>query len=199
MKHSWFKKLSLTLVLFSFQAFADERENLQNILFANDGFRANFEQIVTKQDGSIVAKSSGNLALKRPDKLILNTVLPDEQVLFSVDENVYFYDAFVNQVSIFSKSSLYTSPFLLLSSKDKKVWDSYEVSFKDDIYCLKPKAKGELKQVLVNTKGGTINSLEITLKDGNINTYNLSNLSYSVSDDIFNYQIPKDAQVDDER
>ena len=37
------------------------------------------------------------------------------------------------------------------------------------------------------------------MKDGNINHYELSNQSYEVSDSVFNYQVPKDAQIDDER
>ena len=37
------------------------------------------------------------------------------------------------------------------------------------------------------------------MKDGNINHYELSNQSYEVSDSVFNYQVPMDAQIDDER
>ncbi len=190
--------LALTLC-FSQLVLADDSKDLQNIIFKHDGLKADFSQTVTKADGSLVTKSSGDLALKRPDNFILNTTDPDEQVLFTKQNEVWFYDAFVNQVTIFSKNDLYTSPFLLLTSRDPKVWASYTIEKNGDTYTLTPSKKGEVNSLSLTVKNDTITSIKLKMKDGNINQYELSNQSYEVSDSVFNYQVPKDAQIDDER
>ncbi|MDY5903634.1 MAG: outer membrane lipoprotein chaperone LolA, partial [Succinivibrio sp.] len=80
--------LALTLC-FSQLVLADDSTELQNIIFKHDGLKADFSQTVTKADGSLVTKSSGDLALKRPDNFILNTTDPDEQVLFTKQNEVW--------------------------------------------------------------------------------------------------------------
>ena len=94
------------LVSVSFQASADTKEELQSKLSTLNALSSTFSQTVTRKDGSLVSKSSGRLSLKKPDKFMLHTTSPDEQVLFTKGSSVYFYDPFVNQVSIFDKQEL---------------------------------------------------------------------------------------------
>lgn len=127
------------LVSVSFQASADTKEELQSKLSTLNALSSTFSQTVTRKDGSLVSKSSGRLSLKKPDKFILHTTSPDEQVLFTKGSTVYFYDPFVNQVSIFDKQELYSSPFMLLTTKSESVWGQYEVAKVGNSYVLKAK------------------------------------------------------------
>lgn len=194
-----FKITAIALALVSSQAFADAKQDLQNELKKYDALSASFNQKVAKKDGTVISKTEGTLALKKPDSLMLHTVSPDEQVLFTKGSDVYFYDPFVNQVTIFDKKDLYSSPFLLLTSNSKQVWEQYKVKKNGDTYTLEPNIKGDVFSIDVKLNSGNISQLAITMKDGNLNTYNLADVKYTVSATAFNYDIPSDAQVDDER
>ena len=187
------------LVSVSFQASADTKEELQSKLSTLNALSSTFSQTVTRKDGSLVSKSSGRLSLKKPDKFILHTTSPDEQVLFTKGSTVYFYDPFVNQVSIFDKQELYSSPFMLLTTKSESVWGQYEVAKVGNSYVLKAKNPGQVVSIKLEFQGDLVSDLYVKLKDGNTNRYTLSQVKTQVSDSSFEYKIPEDAQIDDER
>ena len=187
------------LVSVSFQASADTKGELQLKLSALNALSSTFSQTVTRKDGSLVSKSSGRLSLKKPDKFMLHTTSPDEQVLFTKGSTVYFYDPFVNQVSIFDKQELYSSPFMLLTTKSESVWGQYEVAKDGNSYVLKAKNPGQVVSIKLEFQGDLVSDLYVQLKDGNTNHYTLSQVKTQVSDSSFEYKIPEDAQIDDER
>lgn len=187
------------LVSVSFQASADTKEELQSKLSTLNALSSTFSQTVTRKDGSLVSKSSGRLSLKKPDKFMLHTTSPDEQVLFTKGSSVYFYDPFVNQVSIFDKQELYSSPFMLLTTKSESVWGQYEVAKVGNSYVLKAKNPGQVVSIKLEFQGDLVSDLYVRLKDGNTNRYTLSQVKIQVSDSSFEYKIPEDAQIDDER
>ena len=201
----WLKvELAKTLTVFSLvsvslQASADTKDDLQARLATLNAIRSSFTQTVTRKDGSLVSQSSGILALKKPDKFILHTTSPDEQVLFTKGNIVYFFDPFVNQVSIFDKKELYSSPFMLLTSKSESVWGQYDVEKDGNSYVLKAKQPGQVVLIKLVLQGDMVSELFVQLKDGNTNHYSLSQVKTQVSDSSFEYKIPEDAQIDDER
>lgn len=201
----WLKvELAKTLTIFSLvsvslQASADTKDDLQARLSTLNAIRSSFTQTVTRKDGSLVSQSSGILALKKPDKFILHTTSPDEQVLFTKGNTVYFFDPFVNQVSIFDKKELYSSPFMLLTSKSESVWGQYDVEKDGNSYVLKAKQPGQVVLIKLVLQGDMVSELFVQLKDGNTNHYSLSQVKTQVSGSSFEYKIPEDAQIDDER
>ena len=187
------------LVSVSFQASADTKEELQSKLSTLNALSSTFSQTVTRKDGSLVSKSSGRLSLKKPDKFMLHTTSPDEQVLFTKGNTVYFYDPFVNQVSMCDKQELYASPVMLLTTKSESVWGQYEVAQAGNSYVLKAKNPGQVVSIKLEFQGDLVSDLYVQLKDGNTNRYTLSQVKTQVSDSSFEYKIPEDAQIDDER
>ena len=157
------------LVSVSFQSSSDTKEELQSKLSTLNALSSTFSQTVTRKDGSLVSKSSGRLSLKKPDKFMLHTTSPDEQVLFTKGNTVYFYDPFVNQVSIFDKQELYSSPFMLLTSKSESVWGQYEVAKDGNSYVLKAKNHGQVVSIKLGFQGDLVSDLYVPLKDGNTN------------------------------
>ena len=194
-----YKVVCLSALVLSMQAFADAKSDLQSKLMQYTALKADFSQTVTRKDGSVVSTSTGTLALKKPGNLMLHTLNPDEQVLFTKGNTVNYYDPFVNQVTIFNVKDLYISPFSLLTSKDEKIWGQYDVTVNGSSYTLIPHKKAEVTQIVLTLNGDHVQELKVTMKDGNTNSYALSNLAYSVSDSEFNYEVPADAQIDDER
>ncbi|MDO5351424.1 MAG: outer membrane lipoprotein chaperone LolA [Succinatimonas sp.] len=179
--------------------FASPKDDLKARLQSFKSLSCDFYQEVVKADGSVVSTSNGKLLVSKPDRLMMHTQAPDEQYLFTRENSVYFYDPFVNQLSIFSVADLNTAPFLLLNSDDDKLWDQYEVKAQGQSFTLKPNASKEFKEIELNFKDETFESLVIFMKDGNKNTYKLSSQSNQVNLRDFEVFIPEDAEVDDER
>lgn len=194
-----FKFLSASAVLICFSVYADAVSELQQQFSKHSAMSASFNQEVSKSNGEVIANAEGRLAIKKPDSLMMHTLSPDEQVLFTRGNDVYFFDPFINQVTIFDKEDLYTSPFLLLTSNSPEIWNQYTVTKENDSYRLVPKRKADMKELTLKFNGDDISSISVSLMDGNINTYTLSDIKYSVDKAAFSYKIPKDAQVDDER
>lgn len=197
------KLLKLGIVLagiFSISVgFASPKDDLKERLQSFKALSSSFAQEVIKADGSIVSTSKGRLLVSKPDRLMMHTETPDEQYLFTKGDAVYFYDPFVNQLSIFSVADLNTAPFLLLNSDDKKLWDQYEVKSQGQSFTLRPHSSKEFKEIELKFKDNMLERLVIFMKDGNKNIYKLSSQSSQVNLKDFDISIPEDAEVDDER
>ncbi len=193
--------LSVLLWGTAFTAFGGEveRSELKAKLSGLEAFSAQFVQTLSSKDKGQGMSSSGLIALKRPQRFMLHTKEPDEQVLFTRDDAVYMYDPFVNQVSIFSLSELKNSPFLLLTSQDPQIWEQYEVTRKGESFTLTPKQRGEIQSLTVTFQGKVMTSLALLMRDGSLNRYALSAQKFEAEDSLFVYQIPADAEVDDGR
>lgn len=180
-------------------ACADDAVELKNILSKYSALSAEFEQTVTKTDGSVISETKGTLSLKKPDKFMLHTTEPDEQLLYTKGLEVYFYDPFVNQVTIFDRSSIYTSPFALLTSADSKVWNNYSVKKQGDGFLLTPLRSELLTKIVLLLANETLKELKVTFKDGNTSHYRFSSVADRADEKVFDYTLPADVQVDDER
>ncbi|MGN0902086.1 MAG: outer membrane lipoprotein chaperone LolA [Succinivibrio sp.] len=198
MKNSVVTLVATVLLAFSAASVAGDKEDLQKLLTAHDALSCTFEQMVIGKGGSKLSSSKGKLYLKKPDSLMMHTTEPDEQVLYTKGKEVHFYDPLVNQVSIFNKKDLYTSPFMLLNSTDPKIWDNYSVSRTGDVYTLTPKSKAEISSLSITFYGNDVKEIAIAMKDGNLNSYSLSDIVYKASAGDFEYKLPDDVQVDDE-
>ncbi len=197
--NKFFKFLSAGAVLLCFNVYADAVTELQQHFSKHSVMYSEFTQEVKKSSGEVVSTSEGTLAIKKPNSLMMHTLSPDEQVLFTKGNAVYFFDPFINQATIFDRKDLYTSPFLLLTSNSKDVWGQYNVTKNGQVYKLVPKKQSDINALSLQLNGSDISTISIYLKDGNVNTYKLSNIKYSADNDAFFYHIPEDAQIDDER
>lgn len=192
------KSLSLSLLLFfSMQALADDSEALKAKLSAMNAISADFSSVVVHKDKE--SKSSGTMALKRPDRFIMHTTAPDETVLYTVGEDIYYFDPFVNQLSIYKRSTSATSPFLLLTDSSQKLWSQYVITKTSDGFKAEPKVSRDIAAMNVVFKGDLVSSLSLEMKDGTVNTYTLSNVKNSAADSLFKVDIPADTEIDDER
>jgi outer membrane lipoprotein carrier protein len=92
-------------------------------------FSANFTQEVVSEAGELLEKSSGNLAISKPNLANWHTLEPDELAIVSDGRDVWFYNPWIEQVSVYSLSAaIAKTPILLLTSKDESLWQQYTVS-----------------------------------------------------------------------
>lgn len=101
------------------------RAKLANFNF----FSANFTQEVVSEAGEILEQSSGTLAISKPNLANWHTLEPDELSIVSDGSDVWFYNPWIEQVSVYSLSAaIAKTPILLLTSKDESLWQQYTVS-----------------------------------------------------------------------
>ncbi len=192
------KSLSVSCLLcFSLSACADDSEALKSKLTSMNAISADFSSVVVHKGRQ--SSSSGTMALKRPDRFIMHTTSPDETILYTVGDDIYYFDPFVNQLSIFKRSTSSTSPFLLLTDNSKQLWNQYVITKTADGFKAEPKASRDIAAMNVVFKGDLVSSLSLVMKDGTVNTYTLSNVKNSAADSLFKVDIPSDTEIDDER
>jgi outer membrane lipoprotein carrier protein len=191
------------LMVFSAQTMADPTSELKGRLANVSTLHANFTQEVYAADKKLVQKGSGELWLKRPNLFRWHMVDPDESVLVSDGKTLWFYNPFVEQVTItWLNSATDNTPFMLITRNSDTEWKKYAITQKGDNFVLTPKVKkSDLKPFEINvTKDGLIRSFIAKETDGQRSIYQLSNHSNAaVSADKFTFVVPKGITVDDQR
>ncbi|GAL20262.1 outer membrane lipoprotein carrier protein LolA [Vibrio maritimus] len=137
----WVNAAMLTVTAMSFSALATPQQELSERLQLNDGFSATFTQEVTSPDGDVVMEGEGNVEISRPSMFRWVTTLPDENVLVSDGQNLWYYSPFIEQVSIYNQEqATEQTPFVLLTRNRASDWDNYSVNQKGDVFTLVPTA-----------------------------------------------------------
>lgn len=176
---------------------------LQQRLALGSEYGADFEQTVRNAKGGIVQNGQGKFYVKRPNLFRLDTRSPQENLIVSDGETLWFYDPFVSQVTAsWVKDAVNDTPFVLLTSNDPTHWAQYAVTQQDDTFVLKPKSKkSRIKQfdVRIDAKG-VLKGFSTIERDGQSNLYLLRNISTAaVQPGLFQFSVPKGAELDDQR
>jgi outer membrane lipoprotein carrier protein len=215
---------AVLLTNFSFSAFAlqaEQRKDSAQELSSNSSaakttlmeklgtikyFSADFTQQVLDADGNELKNATGTLAVKKPNLVYWNTAEPDESLIVSDGETLWFLDPFVEQVSAFLiDKALMNTPILLLTSSDPELWRHYSVSSMNENNFL----------IHANNTNSQVKTLELRFKDnineldsftildatGQLSTFKLSKLEQNISPDsaLFNFIIPEGIELDDQR
>jgi outer membrane lipoprotein carrier protein len=184
---------------------------LANLAF----FSANFTQEVVSETGELLEQSSGKLAISKPNLANWHTQEPDELAIVSDGEDVWFYNPWIEQVSVYSLSAaIAKTPILLLTSKDESLWQQYTVNQEKD------NLQGERFVISANDPNSQIKSLTLVFSEkdkkslhtnlsqfsfldatGQVSHIKLSNFDAktALNSNLFNFTIPQDVQLDDQR
>ncbi|GAL29207.1 outer membrane lipoprotein carrier protein LolA [Vibrio variabilis] len=99
-------------------------------------------------------EGEGNVEISRPSMFRWVTTLPDENVLVSDGQNLWYYSPFIEQVSIYNQEqATEQTPFVLLTRNRASDWDNYSVNQKGDVFTLVPTAvdstQGQFKLISI--------------------------------------------------
>lgn len=184
-------------------ALADAAQDLQSRLAKVNSFHASFTQVVTSSDGAAVQQGEGELWVKRPNLFNWHMTSPDESVLVSDGQTLWFYNPFVEQVTAtWLKSATNNTPFMLITRNSASDWKHYNIKQKGDDFELTPKsASGNLKQFAISvSNSGTIKSFAAVEQDGQRSAYTLKGQQNSGVDAAkFKFTPPKGVTLDDQR
>lgn len=176
-------------------------------------FTANFSQEVVSVTGEKIAQSAGKLAISKPNLANWHTLVPDELAIVSDGSNVWFYDPWIEQVSVYSLSAaIAKTPILLLTSKDESLWQQYTVSKENEA-----DIESERFVIMANDTNSQIKSLTLifdaTKGKNNLKQFSfldatgqLSHIQLTDFDDqimpeasLFQFDVPQGIQIDDQR
>ncbi|NHB91554.1 outer membrane lipoprotein chaperone LolA [Photorhabdus cinerea] len=182
---------------------ANASRNLQERLGKVSSFHASFTQTVTSNDGATIQEGEGQLWVKRPNLFNWHMTSPDESVLISDGETLWFYNPFVEQVTAtWLKDATGNTPFMLITRNDAKEWSQYKIIQKGDDFKLTPNnANGNLKRFFITvTTDGIIQKFSAIEQDGQKSAYQLKGLQNTYVDAAkFSFTLPKGVTLDDQR
>lgn len=197
--------LAVYLMLFTAQfGFAvTAQQVLQQRLAKLNTLSASFQQVVKDPNGRIVEQGRGTFQLKRPNLFRLNSQTPQENIIVSDGKTLWFYDPFVEQVTAnWLIDVVHNTPFTLLTSNNKEIWQQYQVKQKENTFSLIPKEnQSRIKQFnLQITASGNLISFSTVEQDGQTNTYQLHNQSdQALPNSVFQFKVPQGVEFDDQR
>ena len=169
-------------------------------------FSATFSQQVFDEAGNELQQGSGLLSVSKPNLVHWQTILPDESLIVSDGENLWFYDPFVEQVSVYSlESAIANTPILLITSNDEKLWQDYSVSqLTTNRYLISSNSKNsrvkslELSfvQNIDNVELAAFNILDAT---GQLSVISLTHENKTPDLSLFTFAVPEGVYLDDQR
>ncbi|KPU82283.1 hypothetical protein JI57_04240 [Psychromonas sp. PRT-SC03] len=195
----------LSLLFFSITpAQADDSQILQAKLAKLKVINAHFTQIVKDSNGKVINESIGTLTVSRPGKFIWHVSAPDEQTIVSNGTTMWIYDPFIEQVTLLNLDGTITdTPFVLLAGNAKKQWKHYKVTQKGNQFTLVSTRDKDSKRhfIFEFSKQGDISRFVITDEQGQRSEFTLVSFALvaPLTDKMFEFVIPDNVEVDDQR
>jgi len=182
------------------------RAKLKNLNF----FTADFTQEVVSELGELLEQSSGKLAISKPNLANWHTQEPDELAIVSDGRDVWFYNPWIEQVSVYSLSAaIAKTPILLLTSKDESLWQQYNVSQLNNSFVISAKdPNSQIKNLTLvfstnekNTSTSNLSQFSFLDATGQVSHIKLSNLDTHTipNESLFTFTVPEGVQIDDQR
>ncbi|WP_114325851.1 outer membrane lipoprotein chaperone LolA [Candidatus Colwellia aromaticivorans] len=173
-------------------------------------FSANFTQEVVSETGELLEQSSGKLAISKPNLANWHTLEPDELAIVSDGRDVWFYNPWIEQVSVYSLSAaIAKTPILLLTSKDESLWQQYNVSKSDNSFVISAKdPNSQIKNLTLifsvkkqKVQGSELSQFSFLDATGQVSHIKLSNFDAKnvPESSLFNFTVPEGVQIDDQR
>lgn len=189
------------------------KTELMAILSNINYFSAKFTQKIFDESGEELQQGSGQLSVSKPNLVNWETKSPSESLIISDGESLWFYDPFVEQVSVYSlENAIANTPILLITNNDAKLWQDYKVSkLTDSRYLI----EGINENARVKSLELTFDSSETNIKlagfsildaTGQLSVIYLSEQSLQDSSanndtqsELFKFTVPEGVYLDDQR
>lgn len=196
--------LSLGLLSFNVYASSTDHQQLRDKLRNIDTLQAEFVQQVFDERGDLQEELEGQLTLKRPHFLRWETEFPDHSIMVADGQAVWYYNAFVEQLSIFDQAQdLEQNPMLVLLSDDDLAWSGFAVSREDDLWVIAEENPSYAQVSLAIAFDGNdqIQTLRIDDGQGQVSVFKLDDvvLNDVVHDQSFRIEVDDQVEIDDQR
>lgn len=194
----------ITAFISSFTLAAEPVETeLRKLLSDYDGFTAEFNQQVKDTEQNLLHSASGKLVFKQPGKFVWQIVEPEEELLISNGKTLWWFNPFLEQVSIFdAEDAVATTPFALLVSQQDEVWNKFSITKLESGFLVKPKDENnsQVSQLTIYFDDFMLNEIVITDRTQQTSSYLLKKQKFKKELDVsFDFKVPEDIEIDDQR
>lgn len=185
---------------------SDSKTALMAKLAKIDFFSAKFSQKIFDENGTELQQGSGQLSVSKPNLVNWETKLPDESIIVSDGSNLWFYDPFVEQVSVYTlENAIANTPILLITNNDPKLWQDYNVSqLADNRYLIQAKnenSRVKSLELAFETGNNSEKLIAFNILDatGQLSVISLSEHNHKPNADLFSFSVPEGVYLDDQR
>ena len=159
-----------------------------------------FEQHIYEYDEQVEVMH-GKFALQRPSMLYWETEQPDESVLVADGNTVWYYNPFIEQVSLFAQSqTMASNPLLVLLESD--AWDGFLIEFKQGRWVIDGQDESQGQQlILAFNDQNQLVEMELSDAYGQRSVFVLSELreNQPIAPSRFVFEVPEGVDIDDQR
>jgi outer membrane lipoprotein carrier protein len=187
----------------AFAASSDEGTQRVERFIANlQTLQADFKQTLTDSKGQVTDRSSGTLAIQRPNRFRWDYKEPHEQLIVADGQQIWLYDADLEQVTVRRlDTSLSATPAMLLSGEGKLA-DNFKVTETSrdanaEWVMMEPKRSDtDFKWVRLGFGGDTLKFMQLADKLGQITTLEFTSIQKNVALDASRFKFTPPAGAD---
>ncbi len=185
----------------------DARKALRKKIVQLQPFQSEFKQQVFDEQGQLLQQSQGRLALSQPNKLHWHVTSPDESLIVSDGETLWYYDPFVEQVTLYRVgNALANTPILLLTDNSDMAWQHYQVTqlSADSFSITANDVNSQVKQLTISFRAHQVVAMELIDATGQRSVIQLEHhqplsLDKQTIEQLFHFTVPDGVTVDDQR
>ncbi|MEY8199882.1 MAG: outer membrane lipoprotein chaperone LolA [Colwellia sp.] len=193
---------------------SEAKEHLMAKLATLAFFSADFSQKILDTQGEVLQQGSGTLAISKPNLVNWKTITPDETLIVSDGNTLWFYDPFIEQASAYSLAkSIHNTPILLLTSDEPQLWQEYNVIEHNDVvesglrFVVMPKDENsQIKKLTLSfteTENNAVQLNEFSFQDatGQVSQISLSKFNRETKPvaTLFSFSLPEGVRLEDKR
>lgn len=175
-------------------------DTLRSLLTNTRTLTGRFEQHIYELDEKVEVMH-GSFALQRPSQLYWETESPDESVLVADGETVWYYNPFIEQVSLFSQSqTMASNPLLVLLESD--AWDGFQIDYHEGRWSIDGQDEAQGQQLMLRfNEHNQLVEMELSDAYGQRSVFLLSGVKENqfIAPSRFKFTIPEGVDVDDQR
>lgn len=186
-------------LLLALKVQADPLQDLERYFFSVNSLEGRFVQETRDEDGRLLERSEGTLALQRPNRFHWHYQTPFEQDLLADGERLWVYDRDLEQISVRPLDEVLGSgPALMLSGEFQTLEEQFDLTEDDGWIRLAPRDAGwEVSEVRLQMEAGL--PKRVLVKDGlgQTNELVLEGVRENVGfgRDRFRFEIPEGVDV----
>jgi len=183
---------------------SDFKEHLIEKLRKISFFSADFEQKIIDDKGNVLQEGDGKLAVRKPNLVHWDTKTPDESLIVSDGETLWFYDPFIEQATAYKlASSIANTPILLLTNDADELWEHYSVSqINESTYLIHASdVNSQIKTLELQFSKDKLSGFTFLDATGQLSVISLKNTDFTISPtlDLFQFDLPEGTYLDDQR
>ncbi len=182
---------------------SDDAQRLKDKLASFDYINASFVQRVNSSEGKLLNESTGEVAISRPGKFHWLVKSPEEELIVSNGETIWYYSPFIEQVTLINFSDAVNgTPFALLSGASEAQWANYSVKQEGEHFNVTNSKQAQSPTFIFEfNKTGNIDKFVVIEEQGQRSEFELthSKISKEIDNSLYEFKIPAGVEVDDQR